>query len=73
MTEASLLPLLVAPLAIGIGWAVGKMPCWKTWQGYVGLLIVVPVALAAGVNPVEVCIDSLALGAGYALAPCRAP
>jgi len=28
---------IVLPLAIIIGYGVGKMPCWETWQGNVGL------------------------------------
>lgn len=59
--------LLVVPLALAIGYTVGKMPCWKTWQGYVGLLIVIPLAIGAGVTPVEVVVDCAALGAGFAL------
>ncbi len=66
MTPAAL--LLAAPIAVIIGYAVGKMPCWKTWQGYVGLLTVIPLAIGAGVTPVEVVVDCAALCAGFALA-----
>ena len=60
--------ILVAPLAVGIGYAVGKMPCWETWQGYVGLVIVVPVAVAASVPRLEVLIDCAGIAAGFAFA-----
>ncbi len=60
--------LLAASLAVLIGHAVGKMPCWKSWHGYVGLMIVAPVAIAAGVTIGEVLLDCVALGAGFALA-----
>lgn len=59
---------LVAVLGLGIGYAIGKMPCWKSWQGYVGLLIVLPVVIAAGVGAVEAVADCVALGCGLALA-----
>ena len=42
--------LVVGALAVTIGAAVGKMPCWKSWQGYVGLVIVVPIAIGFGVK-----------------------
>lgn len=60
--------LLAAPLAILIGYGVGKMPCWKSWQGYVGLMIVAPLAIGAGIAPVEAVADCVGLGAGFALA-----
>lgn len=59
---------IVGAIAILIGYSVGKMPCWKSWQGYVGLMIVAPLAIGAGITPVEVVVDCAALGAGFALA-----
>ena len=49
--EPTLLLVQILPLAVGIGWAIGKMPCWESWQGYVGLLIVAPVAIVTGASP----------------------
>jgi hypothetical protein len=60
--------LVVAGVAIAIGYGVGKMPCWKCWQGYVGLMIVAPLAIGADITPVEVVVDCAALGSGFALA-----
>lgn len=60
--------LVVVMLALGLGYGIGKMPCWKSWQGYVGLMIVAPLAIGAGITPVEVVVDCAALGAGFALA-----
>ena len=48
--------------------AIGKMPCWQTWQGYVALLVVAPVAIAAGVPWLEVGVDCAELAAGFACA-----
>ena len=61
-------PALVAPLAIGIGYVVGKMPCWESWQGYVGPFIVAPLVVVAGIDAVEAVIDCVALACGFALA-----
>ena len=58
--------ILVVPIAFGLGWAVGTMPCWQTWQGYVALLVVAPVAIATGVHRLEVIVDCLGLAAGFA-------
>ena len=66
--EPTLLLMQILPLAVGIGWAIGKMPCWQTWQGYVGLLVVAPVAIAAGVPWLEVGVDCTGLAAGFACA-----
>jgi hypothetical protein len=60
--------LFVLMLACVLGYAVGKRPCWKSWQGYVGLMIVAPIAVACGVALTEVALDCAALGAGFALA-----
>ena len=70
MTVALLLPMFAAPIAIAIGYAVGKMPYWESWQGYVSLLIVAPLAAVAGVPAVETVIDCVALGCGFAIARC---
>ena len=64
----TLLGLPVIPLAIGIGYAVGKMPCWKSWNGYVELLIVTPLVIVAGVSVVEAIIECVGLGCGFAIA-----
>ena len=60
--------LVVGALAVGIGYAVGKMPCWKSWQGYVGLFIVAPLVTMAGIAPLEAVFDCVALGLGWCLA-----
>ena len=59
---------VVAVLGLVIGYTVGNMPCWKSWQGYVGLMIVLPVVITAGVGAVEAVADCVALGCGFALA-----
>lgn len=48
----------VVVIAVAIGYAVGKMPCWKAWQGYVGLLIVAPIASTMGIPLFEVLFES---------------
>lgn len=58
----------VAALAIVIGYGVGRMPRWQTWQGYAGLAVVAPIAAVAGVPALEIGIDCVGLGAGFALA-----
>jgi hypothetical protein len=63
--------LIVAPIAVGTGYGVGKMPCWKTWTGYAGLVIVAPIAVVAGVAVAEVVIDCISLSIGYAMARHR--
>jgi hypothetical protein len=60
--------LIVAPIAVGVGYGVGRMPCWRSWQGYAGLVIMAPMAVAAGVPMGEVVVDCVGLGAGFALA-----
>ena len=67
MPPLSLL-FLSFPMAVLIGYAAGKMPCWKSWQGYVGLMIVAPIAIACGVGLPEAVADCAALGTGFALA-----
>lgn len=59
---------IVALLGLGIGYAVGKLPCWKSWQGYVGLMIVAPISIAAGITLAEVVLDCVGLGVGFAYA-----
>ena len=66
--EPTLLLVQILPLAAGICWTIGKMPCWQTWQGYVALLVVAPVAIAAGVPWLEVGVDCAELAAGFACA-----
>lgn len=60
--------ILLVPLAVGIGYAVGKMPCWKSWQGYVGLMIVCPIGIGTGPPAAEVMVDCAGLGLGFLLA-----
>ena len=60
--------LFVGALAVMIGAAVGKMPCWKSWQGYVGLVIVAPIVIGLGVDATEALFDCVMLGVGFALA-----
>lgn len=60
--------MLAVQIAIGIGYTVGKMPCWESWQGYVGLIVVAPLVIVAGVPAVETIVDCVALGCGFALA-----
>ena len=55
-------------LAVLIGYAVGKMPCWKTWQGYVGLVIVAPIVIGLGVDAMEALFDCVLLGVGFSIA-----
>ncbi len=57
---------ILAILGLGLGYAVAKMPCWKSWQGYVALLIVALLAFAGGIPPIEVIVDCASLGAGFA-------
>ena len=57
-----------APLAVAIGYTVGKMLCWKTWTGYVGLVIVAPLAIGLGVDAMEALFDCVMLGVGLSLA-----
>ena len=59
---------VVGALAVAIGIAVGKMPCWSNWQGYSGLVIVTPLAIHLGLPPAEVLFDCLLLGLGFRLA-----
>ncbi len=68
MTQGILTIAFVAALAFVIGYAVGKMPCWESWQGYVALFIVVPIAVAAGVAVSETIVDCAALGLGFTFA-----
>ena len=60
--------VVVGALAATIGYAVGKMPCWKSWQGYVGLVIVAPIVISLGVDAVEALFDCVLLGVGFTLA-----
>ena len=60
--------LVVGALAAGIGYVVGKMPCWKSWQGYVGLFIVAPIAVLAGIDAPEVLFHCFGLALGFAIA-----
>jgi hypothetical protein len=60
--------LISAPIAVGVGYAVGRIPRWKTWTGYVALIIVAPIAVVAGVPIGEAVVDCVGLGAGFALA-----
>ena len=60
--------IVVGALAATIGYAVGNMPCWKTWQGYVGLVIVAPLAIGLGVDAIEALFDCLMLGVGFSIA-----
>ena len=60
--------LVGGALAVLIGYAVGKMPRWKSWQGYVGLIIVVPIAICLGVDASEAPFDCVMLGVGFSLA-----
>ena len=71
MTASSL--LIVAPLAVGIGYGVGKMPCWESWQGTIGLFIVAPLVVVAGIDPVEAVIDCVGLGCGFRIARRATP
>ena len=59
---------IIGTLAVAIGYVVGRMPCWQTWQGYAGLVIVAPIALLAGVPISEVAIDCAGFGVGFACA-----
>ena len=60
--------LVGGALAVMIGTAVGKMPYLKSWQGYVGLVIVAPIAIGLGVNAAEALFDCAMLGVGFTLA-----
>ena len=60
--------VVVGVLAATIGYAVGKMPCWKSWQGYVGLVIVAPIVIALGVDATEALFDCVMLGVGFSFA-----
>ena len=60
--------IVVGVLAVTIGVAVGKMPRWKSWQGYVGLVIVAPLAIGLGVDAIEALFDCLMLGVGFSIA-----
>lgn len=59
---------VVGVLAILIGYRAGKMPCWKSWQGYVGLVIVAPIVISLGVDAVEALFDCVMLGVGFSFA-----
>jgi len=59
---------IVAVLGLVIGYAVGKMPCWKSWQGYAGLGIVAALVHMIGMNVAEIVVDCTALAAGFFLA-----
>ena len=60
--------LVGGALAVGIGYAIGKMPYWKSWLGNVGLVIVVPIAIRLGVDASEALFDCVMLGVGFSLA-----
>ena len=59
--------VVVGALAVMIGYAVGKM-CWKSWQGYIGLAIVAPLAINLGMDTIEALFDCAILGVGFSLA-----
>lgn len=58
---------IVGSLAVLIGYCVATMQCWKTWTGYVGLVLVTAITIIAGMEPVEVLFDCGMLGIGFAL------
>lgn len=60
--------LIIGGLAVVVGYGVGLMPCWQTRHGYVGLAVVATVAAVAGTSLVEIAIDCVGLGVGFALA-----
>ena len=60
--------VVVGVLAVTIGYPVGRMPRWKSWQGYVGLVIVAPLVIALGVDTIEALFDCVMLGVGFSLA-----
>ena len=60
--------LVVGALAAMIGYTVGRMPYWKTWTGYVGLVIVAPLVIGLGVDAKEALFDCVMLGVGFSLA-----
>lgn len=57
--------LALALVALWIGYVVGQQPHWATWHGPVGAVLVVPLAMFVGLDPVLSVVAPVCLGIGF--------
>lgn len=60
--------IVLGIVAVWIGHLVGQQTHWATWHGPTGSVLVVPIALALGLDPALSVVGSLCLGAGFLVA-----
>ena len=54
--------------AVWIGYLVGQQTHWAAWHGPVSAVLVVPLALALGLDPLLSAVGPVCLGSGFVLA-----
>lgn len=60
--------IALGAVAAWIGYLVGQQTHWATWHGPIGAVLVVPMALTLGFDPLLSVAGPICLGGGFLIA-----